>query len=128
MRTNIENSSWNAKLAAFGTRNHLRPTRLEVLGADRNIDSDFWLENGLLLAGIDLDTKGERGPSVEIMFRVSKAPSSDHMTHSVTEVKRIALNTDANEDEGLEIEDQKGTVTIMHFDSQVTNGDQSARK
>ena len=128
MRTNIENSSWNAKLAAFGTRNHLRRTRLEVLGADRNIDCDFWLEDGLLLAGIDLDTKGERGPSVEIMLRASKAPSSDHMTHSVAGVKRIALNTGANQDEGLEIEDEKGTITIMHFDSEVTNGNQSARE
>ncbi|HKO41817.1 MAG TPA: hypothetical protein VJU84_00895 [Pyrinomonadaceae bacterium] len=117
MRTNIENSSWNAKLAAFGTRNHLRPTRLEVLGADRNIDSDFWLEDGLLLAGIDLDTKGERGPSVEIMLRVSKTPSLDHMTHSVTEVKRIAVDTDNSQDQGLEIEDAKGTITIMHFES-----------
>ena len=93
MRTNIENSSWKAKLAAFGARNHLRPTRLEVLGPDRNIESDFWLEDGLLLAGVDLDTRGERDPCVEIMFRASEAPTSDHMTYSVNEFKmRMHIN------------------------------------
>ena len=128
MRTNIENSSWKASLGVFGARNHLRPTRLEVLGPDRNIDSDFWLEDGLLLAGIDLDAKGEREPNVEIMLRASKAPTSDHMTHSVAGVKRIALNTGTSQDEGLEIEDAKGIITILHFESEVSNGGQSAGK
>ena len=128
MRTNIEASSWKANLAAFGARNHLRPTRLEVLGAERNIDSDFWLEDGLLLAGIDLDIDGERGPFVEIMLQASKTKPANHMTHNVSGVKRITLNTDDNQDEGLEIEDAEGTVTIMHFESELTNVHQSARK
>ena len=119
MRTNIETSSWKANLAAFGARNHLRPTRLEVLGPDRNIESDFWLEDGLLLAGLDLDVDGERGPFLEIMLQVSKTKPGNHMTHSVAGVKRIALNTDNSQDEGLEIEDSEGTLTIMHFESEV---------
>jgi hypothetical protein len=116
MRNNIETSCWKADLAAFGKRNHLRPTRLEVLGPDRNMESDFWLEDGLLLAGIDLDTDGERGPSVEIMLQPPTATSRNHMTHSVAGVKRIALNTTDSKDEGLEIEDREGAVTIMHFE------------
>jgi hypothetical protein len=128
MPTNIEYSNWKANLAAFAVRNHLRPTRLEVLGPDRSIDSDFWLEDGLLLSGIDLDSDGQRGPFVEIMLRASKTALTNHMTHSVAGVKRIALNTGDSQDEGLVIEDTKGTVTIMHFESEVTNGDQSARK
>ena len=128
MRTNLETSSWKAKLAAFGARNHLRPTRLEVLGSDRNIESDFWLEDGLLLAGIDLDTDRERGPFVEIMLQGTTTAPANHMTHSVSAVKRIALNTDVSQDEGLEIEDAEGTITIMHFESEVTHGDQGGRK
>ena len=124
----METSAWKSNLAAFGARNHLRPTRLEVLGPNRNIESDFWLEDGLLLAGIDLDTDGEHGPFVEIMLQASKTTPVSHMTHSVSRVKRIALNTDNSQDEGLEIEDGEGTVTIMHFESQVADGDQSARK
>ena len=128
MRTNIETSSWKADLAAFGARNHLRPTRLEVLGPDRNIESDFWLEDGLLLAGIDLDTDRQRGPFVEIMLQASKTTPANHMTHSVSGVKRIALNSEDSQDEGLEIEDAEGTVTIMHFETGLTNGDRSARQ
>ena len=128
MRSNIETASWKANLAAFGKRNYLRPTRLEVLGPDRNMESDFWLEDGLLLAGIDLDTDGEHGPSVEIMLQAAKSTPANHMSHSVSGVKRIALNTDDSEDEGLEIEDAEGTVTIMHFESEVTDVDQAERK
>jgi hypothetical protein len=119
MRNSIETTSWKADLAAFGERNYLRPTRLEVLGPDRNIESDFWLEDGLLLAGIDLDTDGERGPYVEIMLQASKTRPANHMTHSVSGVKRIAFNTGDSEDEGLEIEDSEGTLTVMHFESDV---------
>lgn len=128
MRTNIENSSWKENLADFGARNHLRPTRLEVLGPDRNFESDFWLEDGLLLTAIDLDTDRERGPFVEIMLQASKTTPTNHMTHSVAGVKRIALNIEGSQDEGLEIEDSQGTVTIMHFESEVTNENESAGK
>lgn len=128
MRSNIKTTSWKADLAAFGKRNYLRPTRLEVLGPDRNIESDFWLEDCLLLAGVDLDTDREHGPFVEIMLQAAKTTPANHMSHSVSGVKRIALNTDDSEDEGLEIEDAEGIVTIMHFESEVTNLDQAARK
>lgn len=124
MRNTIENSSWKSELAAFGERNHLRPTRLEVLGADKNIESDFWLEDGLLLAGIDLDTDGVRGPSVEIMLEAQKATPKNHMTHNVKGVKRMTLLDTANgRDESLEIEDAQGTVTIMYFESGATSAD-----
>ena len=117
MRNDIENSSWKADLAAFSKRNYLRPTRLEVLSADKNIESDFWLEDGLLMAGIDLETAGEGGPSVEIMLEAEKAAPKNHMTHSVMGVKRMTLlNTANGRDEGLELEDAQGAVTIMHFE------------
>ena len=118
MRTNLETSAWKADLAAFGKRNHLRPTRLEVLGPEKNIDSDFWLEDGLLLEGIDLETDEARRPFVEIMLRGDKAASWNHMTHVVAGVKRMALNTARRCDECLEIEDTEGAMTILHFESE----------
>jgi hypothetical protein len=110
--------SWQSDLAAFGKRNNLRPTRLEVLGPGREADSDFWLEDGLLLAGIDLDTDGERGPCVEIMLQQPFASSGNHMTHTVARVKRLGLETTDGRDATLEIEDGEGSVTIMHFESE----------
>ena len=118
MRKNIEPLSWQSDLAAFGKRNNLRPTRLEVLGPAREVESDFWLEDGLLLAGIDLDTDGESGTCIEIMFQTPSASSKNHMTHTVAGVKRLELETTDDRDAALEIEDGEGSVTIMHFESE----------
>lgn len=129
MRNNLENSSWKADLSAFGKRNYRRPTRLEVLAADRNIESDFWLEDGLLLAGIALEMGGDGGPSVEIMLEAQKATPKNHMTHNVMSVKRMALlNSASGWDEGLEIEDTQGAITVMHFEDEVTSPDQPVRR
>jgi hypothetical protein len=118
MRKNIESLSWQTDLAAFGNRNNLRPTRLEVLGPAREVESDFWLEDGLLLAGVDLDTDGERGTCVEIMLQAPSTSSQNHMTHTVAGVKRLELETTDGRDAALEIEDGEGRVTIMHFESE----------
>jgi hypothetical protein len=118
MRKNIKPLSWQSDLAAFGKRNNMRPTRLEVLGPAREVESDFWLEDGLLLAGIDLDTDGERGIYVEIMLHRPPASSKNHMTHTVTGVKRLELETTDGRDAALEIEDGEGKVIIMHFESE----------
>ena len=118
MRKNIEPLSWQADLAAFSKRNNMRPTRLEVLGPAGEVEADFWLEVGLLLAGIGLDTDGERGTCVEIMFQAPSASSKNHMTHTIAGVKRLELETTDDRDAALEIEDGEGRVTIMHFESE----------
>jgi len=118
MRKNIEPMSWQADLAAFGKRNNMRPTRLEVLGPARDVESDFWLEDGLRLAGVDLNTDGEHGTCVEIMLQAPSASAKSHMTHTVAGVKRLGLETSAGLDAALEIEDGEGRVTIMHFESE----------
>ena len=128
MRKNIEPLSWQSDLAAFGKRNNMRPTRLEVLGPAREVESDFWLEDGLLLAGIDLDTDGESGTCVEIMLQASSASSKNHMTHTVTGVKRLELETTDDRDSALEIEDGEGRVTIMHFESEMPSNVQERVK
>lgn len=117
MRKNIKPLSWQQDLTDFARRNTMRPTRLEVLGRPKEVESDFWLEEGMLFTGMALEMDGERGPSVEIMLQVPAAPTRDHMTHSVTGLKRVVLETVNGRDEGLEIEDKEGAVTIMRFES-----------
>jgi hypothetical protein len=114
MRQNIEPSSLTTDIKAFAVRNHLRPTRLEVLGPTKEVESDFWLEDGLLLSGIDSDLAGKRGPYIEIMLQ---SQPHNHMTHSIAAVKRVELETKQGIDESLEIEDAAGTVTIMRFEA-----------
>ena len=116
MRKNIEPLSWQNVLAAFAKRNNMRATRLEVLGPAGEVETDFWLEDGLLLAGIDLDPDGELGTCVEIMLQAPSASKRNHMTHTVAGVKRLVLETTDGRDGGLEIEDEEGSVTIMHFE------------
>jgi len=123
MRITIEPVFWQANLSAFGERNQMRPTRLEVLGPGRQVESDFWLEDGLLFAGMALEMDGERGPSVEIMLQAPAAVSRDHMTHMVTGVKRVELETLDGRDQALEIEDSEGATTIMRFESEVPGPD-----
>ena len=118
MRKNIEPLSWQSDLAAFGKRNNMRPTRLQVLGPARDVESDFWLEDGLRLAGVDLNSDGERGTCVDIMLQAPSNLSKNHMTHTVAGVKRLELETTDGRDAALEIEDVKGGVTIMHFESE----------
>lgn len=117
MRKNIEPSSWQTDLAAFGKRNNLRPTRLEVLSPAREVESDFWLEDGLLLAGIDLDT-AKRGTCIDIMLQAPIASGNSHMTHTIAGVKRLELETTDGRDKALELEDEEGRITIMRFESE----------
>jgi hypothetical protein len=118
MRKIIEPSSWQMNLSDFDERNKLRSTRLEVLGPDREMVSDFWLEDGLLLAGIDLEMDGDRGPTVQIMLQAPAAATHAHMTHTIAGVKRIAMEPPNGGDEGLEFEDKEGAVTIMRFETE----------
>ena len=118
MRKEIEPSAWQTNLSDFGKRNNMRQTRLEVLGPDREVGSDFWLEDGLLLAGITLEMDRDRGPTVEIMLRAPAAATHGHMTHTVGGVKRLAIDRANGPDEALELEDQEGAVTIMRFESE----------
>ena len=118
MRNKIEPTRWQTNLMAFGKRNNMRPTRLQVLGPSREMDSDFWLEDGLLLAGIDLDMDGAGSPSVEIMLQAPVGTTKNHLTHTVAGVKRVELETTDGRDEGLEIEDGAGAITIMRFETE----------
>ena len=119
MRKNIKPLSWQQDLTNFGERNKMRPTRLEVLGRPKEVESDFWLEDGMLFTGMALEMDAARGPSVEIMLQAPAAQTRDHLTHSVTGVRRVMLETVSGRDEVLEIEDKEGAVTIMRFEPEV---------
>ena len=118
MRKTIAPSEWQASVTAFSERNKLRSTRLEVFGAAREVESDFWLEDGLLLAGITLEMDRDRGPTVEIMLQAPAAATYGHLTHSIVGVKQMAVDRAGGSDEALELEDKEGAITIMRFESE----------
>jgi hypothetical protein len=120
MISNLEPLKWKNELMSFNERNHQRPTRLEVIICSKEVESDYWLEDGLLLEGIELDPYGDRDLSVEIMLQAQAQETRNHLTHYVIGVRRIGLETLDGRDEGLEIEDSKGAVTILRFESMET--------
>jgi hypothetical protein len=100
----------------------MRSTRLEVIGAEREMESDFWLEDGLLLAGITLEMDGDQGPTVEIMLQAPAGATNGHMTHTIGGMKRLTMDRVNGVDEAIELEDKEGAVTIMRFESESESG------
>ena len=104
--------TWRVNLAEFGRCNHLRPTRIEVMDLSAGLESDFWIEDGMLLSGIDVEEDRSRGLSVDIMLQTTAESGRNHLTHRIAGVQRLDLENDH-----LKIEDSAGTVTIMRFES-----------
>jgi hypothetical protein len=50
------------------------------------------------------------------MLQAPSTSNKNHITHTVAGVKRLELETTDGRDKALEIEDEEGRVTIMHFE------------
>lgn len=95
--------SWVNFLKFYSDQNKGRPTRLGVF----DNGNDYWLEDGLILTGIDFDT---RRNAIEIML-------SDEITHTIHDVKKVEASFSLDEiNDGLDITDFEGTITILRFE------------
>jgi len=110
--------NWSVFLKLFSLQNKLRPTRLGVFEGAPGALVDYWLEDGLPLADIDIDTHAENAPSVEIMLGNFEKADAPKMTHIVQNARfiRILLSS-TGEADGLEIEDATGKTTILRFEN-----------
>jgi hypothetical protein len=108
-------AGWRAYLREFSGRNAARLTRLGVIKAD-GVTEDFWLEDGLPLVGVDIDTKGNDAPLVEIMLG-ARGEAGRSMTHAVRRVRKVGIKLAADgSDEGLDVEDGGGVTTVLRFE------------
>jgi hypothetical protein len=117
MQNAVATQTWKTRLSEFGRRNSLRPTRIEVLDPSAGLDSDFWIEDGMLLTGIDVEEVRNRGLSVDIMLQATAEACRNHLTHRIAGVTRVTVKKAAEPNEVLEIEDAGGIVTIVRFES-----------
>lgn len=116
-KTEIQHN-WTDFLKLFSRQNHNRPTRIAVFEGQPDAMQDYWLEDGLPLSGIDIDAHGEDAPSIEIMLGEDNTTDSHHFTHNVSKVRSIKFVLSANgETDGLDIEDFRGTTTILRFEN-----------
>jgi hypothetical protein len=110
---------WETYLREFNRQNGARLTRLGVIESDGGVE-DLWVEDGLPLAGIDLDRKGDDETSVEIMLGRGGAAERS-ATHTVACARKVIIRLDANgRDEGLDIEDAAGATTVLRFEPRPT--------
>lgn len=101
---------WTKFLKFFSEQNAGRPTRIGVFQCDGDKVSDYWLEDGLPLMGIDIDTKGER-PSLQIIV--------GNFTHEVKDAVKLVFKFGVESDEdGIDISNDSGQTTILRFESE----------
>jgi len=100
---------WTKFLKFFSEQNVGRPTRIGVFECDGDKVNDYWLENGLPLTGIDIDTKKEL-PSVQITV--------GNFTHEVKDAVKLLFHFSlAGDEDGLNISCGNGQTTVLRFEN-----------
>lgn len=99
---------WSDFLKFYTEQNKARRTRLGLFEHQSDGFTDYWIEDGLPLQGIDIDTHGEI-PAIEIMLK--------DFEHAVRDVRSLKahFSFDGSED-GLDITDSEGNTTILRFE------------
>ena len=100
-------------LQLYGARHLAQPTRLGVFVPGREAFVDYWMEDGLPLAGIAVEPGAET--NVEIML--GRPGDERHLTHTVKDVRavKLELQSDATKTV-LELVDGEGRVTVLRFE------------
>jgi uncharacterized protein DUF5335 len=110
----IERSQWKIFLDEFSKRNQLRATSLEAIGELGAQEEEKFLP----LVGISFETKGDAAGRIEIILGGETAAEERHLTHSITDVERIApLIGPTGFEEGIGIEDKSGGKTLLRFEA-----------
>jgi len=105
--------NWSKYLRLFSDENRDRPTRIAVYDGEMR---DYWLENGMPLAGVEVDLNGNRGLEVEIMLANCPGDTAN-MTHRVVGARSLKITLSASgEGDGLEIANDKSETTVLHFE------------
>ena len=108
MAQKIERPECKEFLRKFSTRHRRARTRVGVFEMRDGVVNDLWIEDGLPLVGIDVDTK-QRSPTMGIVF--------EHFRHSIENVSTITQVNDSEEvGEGLDIGDEEGNTTALRFE------------
>lgn len=110
----IEREQWKIFLQEFSKRNQLRPARLEIVGEIGAQEE----EQHLPLLGVTFEPKGSAAGSVEVLLGGDTAKDQRRVDHLIEDVQRIALLTGSSGlEEGIGIEDQEGTKTLLTFEN-----------
>ena len=110
MHIDTKQPDWSEQIALFSTENLGRPTRLGVFEPLNYGLNDYWIEDGLQLNGIDLDSdSGETTVTIHL----------DGYTYTIPSAKRINLHYSVDaRDDGIDVVDSNGRTSILRFESE----------
>ncbi len=105
---------WAEFVKFFNQQNSGRPTRIGVFESANGRTTDYWLENGLPLIGLDLDWH-EGLPTVQM--------SLEGMSRSVKDATQIGFKlSTSGEEDGVDVTDRDGNTVVLRFN--IGSGDQ----
>lgn len=103
--------TWATFLKSYSEQNKGRKTRLGVFeSAGGDVVNDYWIEDGMLLLGLDVEMKGDL-PTIEIIL--------DSYCHSVNDARSLKVHFSLEGDEdGMDITGSDGKTTVMRFENE----------
>ena len=100
---------WSRQVSLFSEQNYGRPTRLGVFEPLNYGVNDYWLEDGLPLDAVHVDT---RNGTSDVSITVGG------FTHSVNGAKQIDLHyTVDGTNDGIDVVDSEGRTSILRFEA-----------
>ena len=100
--------SWEVFLRFYSEQNKGRKTRLGVFEREGDVTNDYWIEDGLMMLGIDVDVKGA-SPDIEVLL--------DGYSHSIAAARKLKVYYSVEGDEeGLDIIGDDSKITVLRFE------------
>ncbi len=111
-------TSLSGVLKYFSEANEMRPTRMGVFVEGPGATIDYWLEDGLPLAGIDVERTDGGKVSVQVLLSNKEGTEKSHFTRVINNVwlVKLILSNDGESD-GLDIVGFDGNTTILRFEN-----------
>lgn len=106
-------------LRFFSEINNMRPTRMGVFEEGGDLVVDYWLEDDLPLAGIDVESQAGGKVSIQILLGNKEGTEKSHYTHVVDNVRLVKyLVGNGNQSDVLEISGHDGNTTVLNFENE----------
>lgn len=101
--------SWTSILRFYSEQNEGRITRLGLFEPTGDSVTDYWLESGLPLRGIDIDPDAGHA-IIQIMV--------GDLTHEVSEPRKLVFQfTSGGDEDGVDVTDADGRTTVLRFET-----------
>ena len=109
MDTTKQHSHWLKFLDVFNEQFNGRATRLGMFEQADRVTNDFWIEDGLPLVVVELDTRRPK-PTIRIDF--------GNYSHEISGILKVAIKLSASgEEDGIDILDEHGKTTVLRIEA-----------